>query len=86
MDTESGCERSRFLLPLEFDYLNKEARLNVLPNTSSFTNEFLFSLTADDNSLFTKHFNLLKAPKAINSLEDLKNKCKFKLFDRSLLY
>lgn len=74
IETESGCERSRFLLPLEFDYLNREARFNVLPNTSTFTNEFLFSLTAEDNSFFTKHFNLFKSPKATCKLDDLKNK------------
>ena len=59
IETESGCERSRFLLPIEFEYLNKEARLNLLPNNTSFSNEFLYSLTAsqEENSLFKKHFN-----------------------------
>lgn len=74
IDTESGCESSRFLLPTEFDYLNREARFNVLPNTSAFTNEFLFSLTAEDNSFFTKHFTLSKPSKTTCKLSDLKNK------------
>ena len=74
IESESGCERSRFLLPIEFDYLNREARFNLLPNTSTFTNEFLFSLSAEDNSLFKKHFNLGNTSKTLLKMQDLKNK------------
>ena len=74
IETESGCERSRFLLPIEFDYLSREARSNILPNTSEFTNEFLFSLTADENEMFTKHFKLFKSPKAVCKLDEMKTK------------
>ncbi len=74
IENESGCERSRFLLPLEVDYLNREARFNLFPTTSTFTNEFLFSLTSDDNDLFTKHFTLFKPPRAMRKLDELKNK------------
>ncbi len=63
------------MLPIEFEYLNKEARLNLLPNNTSFSNEFLYSLTAsqEENSLFKKHFNLVKSTK-ISKLDDLKLK------------
>jgi len=83
VQSESGAQFAKLLLPIEFDYLNRNACLAALPNnTSSLSNEILTQLSANHhmyneelNDSSKKHFTLIKTSKTGTSLlEDLKMK------------
>ncbi len=83
VQSESGAQYAKLLLPIEFDYLNRNACLAALPNnTSSLSNEILMQLSAghhmfhdESGDLPKKHFTLIKTSKTCTSmLDDLKTK------------
>ena len=75
VESESGPQYAKLLLPIEFDYLNRNACLASIPHNTSLSNEILIQLSASsilhhtddhlhdetisDDSV-KKHFNLIK--------------------------
>jgi len=83
VQSESGPQYAKLLLPIEFDYLNRNACLACLPsNTSSLSNEILMQLSINHNMFNDdlndspkKHFTLIKTSKtSVSLLDDLKMK------------
>jgi hypothetical protein len=87
VESESGCERAKFLLPIECDYMNKNARLSILPNNPCIFNEILVQSMNQPNMLIDDiplgdiglnpsktHFNIVKQPKSLSHIDELRNK------------
>lgn len=49
MESESGCEKVKYMLPVECDYMNKSIRYSVLPMSDE--NQCLFSEFLVQNSM-----------------------------------
>ena len=85
VESESGPQHAKLLLPIEFDYLNRNACFACIPHNTSLSNEILLQLSADPTQLhldlshddsIKKHFSLIKssAKARISQIDDLKAK------------
>jgi hypothetical protein len=77
VESEAGFQQSRYLFPIECDYLNKNSLFSIFPNNTVMSNDLLSQLVSDnsyDISFNKKHFNLVKASKIISQIDELKSK------------
>ena len=78
---DSNFERTKFLLPIECDYLNKMARMTIMPSYTMFDepsmspgySNTIDSLTGQSDNI-KKHFNIVKMNKSTLQIEELKNR------------
>ncbi len=77
VESESGLQQSRYLFPIECDYLNKNSLFAMYPNNTVLSNDLLSQLVSDnayDINFNKKHFSLVKVSKTISQIDELKSK------------